>query len=86
VGLKVEIARVHGENYGVYGPRKVWLQLNREGIQVARCTVERLMNVLGLRGIRRGKQWKTTIADPTAERPVDLVKRRFNPPAPTPCG
>jgi putative transposase len=50
--LKIEIARVHGENYGVYGPRKVWLQLNREGIEVARCTVERLMNVLGLQGIR----------------------------------
>jgi len=80
--LKIEIARVHGENYGVYGPRKVWLQLNREGIAVARCTVERLMNVLGLQGIRRGKQWKTTVADPAAVRPADLVKRRFNPPRP----
>jgi putative transposase len=80
--LKVEIARVHGENYGVYGPRKVWLQLNREGIEVARCTVERLMNVLGLQGIRRGKRWKTTVADPAATRPADLVKRRFNPPRP----
>jgi len=77
--LKVEIARVHGENYGVYGPRKVWMQLNREGIEVARCTVERLMNVLGLQGIRRGKQWKTTVPDPTADRAPDLVKRRFNP-------
>jgi putative transposase len=77
--LKVEIARVHGENYGVYGPRKVWLQLNREGVEVARCTVERLMNVLGLQGIRRGKQWKTTVADPDAQRPPDLVQRRFNP-------
>ena len=80
--LKVEIGRVHGENYGVYGPRKVWLQLIREGIEVARCTVERLMNVLGLQGIRRGKQWKTTVADPAAARPADLVKRRFNPPRP----
>jgi len=80
--LKVEIARVHGENYGVYGPRKVWLALNREGIVVARCTVERLMNVLGLQGIRRGKRWKTTVADPVADRPADLVKRRFNPPHP----
>jgi putative transposase len=80
--LKIEIARVHAENYGVYGPRKVWLQLNREGIDVARCTVERLMNVLGLQGIRRGKRWKTTIADPAAVRPLDLVGRRFNPPAP----
>jgi len=77
--LKIEIARVHGENYGVYGPRKVWLQLNREGIEVARCTVERLMGSLGLQGIRRGKKWKTTVADPTANRPVDLVGRRFNP-------
>ena len=77
--LKIEIARVHGENYGVYGPRKVWLQLNREGVEVARCTVERLMNVLGLQGIRRGKQWKTTVADPDAKRPPDLVQRRFNP-------
>ena len=77
--LKIEIARVHGENYGVYGPRKVWLQLNREGIEVARCTVERLMNVMGLHGIRRGKRWKTTTADPDAQRAPDLVGRRFNP-------
>jgi putative transposase len=77
--LKIEIARVHAENYGVYGPRKLWLQLNREGIEVARCTVERLMNVLGLRGIRRGKKWKTTMPDPAAQRPPDLVKRHFNP-------
>jgi putative transposase len=80
--LKVDIARVHGGNYGVYGPRKVWLQLNREGIEVARCTVERLMNVLGLQGIRRGKRWKTTTPDPAATRPADLVKRRFNPARP----
>jgi putative transposase len=80
--LKVEIARVHATNYGVYGPRKVWLQLNREGIEVARCTVERLMNVLGLQGIRRGKKWKTTTADPAAARPADLVQRRFNPTRP----
>jgi len=77
--LKIEIARVHGENYGVYGPRKVWLQLHREGIEVARCTVERLMGSLGLQGIRRGKQWKTTAPDSTADRPADLVQRRFNP-------
>jgi putative transposase len=80
--LKVEIARVHAANYGVYGPRKVWLALNREGIEVARCTVERLMNVLGLQGIRRGKTWKTTTADPAANRPADLVARRFNPARP----
>jgi putative transposase len=80
--LKVHIARVHADNYGVYGPRKVWLQLNREGIEVARCTVERLMKDLGLHGIRRGKKWKTTIADPAAARPADLVQRRFNPTRP----
>jgi putative transposase len=80
--LKVEIARVHAANYGVYGPRKVWLALNREGIEVARCTVERLMNVLGLQGIRRGKTWKTTTADPAANRPADLVARQFNPARP----
>jgi putative transposase len=80
--LRVEIVRVHAENYGVYGPRKVWLALNREGIEVARCTVERLMKDLGLQGIRRGKKWKTTMPDPAAARPADLVKRRFNPARP----
>jgi putative transposase len=80
--LKAEIARVHAVNYGVYGARKVWLALNREGIAVARCTVERLMAELGLSGATRGKTRKTTIADPTAARPADLVQRRFGPPAP----
>ena len=80
--LKVEIVRVHAENYGVYGARKVWLALNREGIPVARCTVERLMRGLGLAGARRGKQHRTTIADPAAPRPADLVGRQFDPPAP----
>ena len=80
--LKLEIARVHAENYGVYGPRKVWLALNREGIEVARCTVERLMKDLGLQGIRRGKRWRTTTPDPAASRPADLVQRRFNPARP----
>jgi putative transposase len=80
--LKVHIARVHAANYGVYGPRKVWLALNREGIEVARCTVERLMKDLGLQGIRRAKKWKTTTPDPAAARPADLVQRRFNPARP----
>jgi putative transposase len=80
--LKPEIARVHAANYGVYGARKVWLALNREGIAVARCTVERLMAELGLSGAVRGKTRKTTIADPTAARPADLVQRQFGPPAP----
>jgi putative transposase len=81
-GLKPEIVRVHAANYGVYGARKVWLALNREGIAVARCTVERLMAELGLTGAIRGRVKRTTIADPTAARPADLVQRRFGPPAP----
>ena len=80
--LKAQITRVHAANYGVYGARKVWLALNREGIAVARCTVERLMAELGLTGAIRGKTKRTTIADPTAARPADLVQRRFAPPAP----
>jgi len=80
--LKPEIMRVHAANYGVYGARKVWLALNREGIGVARCTIERLMTELGLSGAIRGKARKTTIADPAAVRPADLVQRRFGPPAP----
>ena len=82
VELKVEIRRVHEENYGVYGARKVWLALNRDGIPVARCTVERLMRELDLAGARRGKRHRTTRPDPAAARPVDLVSRDFNPPAP----
>jgi putative transposase len=73
--LKTEIARVHGEQFGVYGARKVWRQLHREGIAVARCTVEWLMRQLGLEGVRRGKAHKTTTADPAAARPADLVER-----------
>ena len=65
--LLVEIARVHRENYSVYGARKVWTQLNREGHQVARCTVERLMRRLGLAGVVRGKTKRTTITDAEAE-------------------
>ena len=80
--LKAHINRVHGANYGVYGARKVWLTLNREGVEVARCTVERLMTDLGLRGAVRGKATTTTIADPGAARPADLVGRRFAPVAP----
>ena len=80
--LMTEIARVHAANYRVYGARKVWLTLNREGIAVARCTVERLMGELGLSGAIRGKTRKTTIADAAAVRPADLVQRRFGPPAP----
>jgi putative transposase len=80
--LKRDITRVHAENFGVYGAEKIWAQLNREGIRVARCTVQRLMRDLGLRGAVRGKQWRTTKVDPTAVRPRDLVDRRFTAPAP----
>ena len=80
--FKADIARVHAANYGVYGARKVWLTLNREGIEVARCTVERLMADLGLTGAVRGKPRRTTIADPAAARPADLVQRQFGPSAP----
>ena len=80
--LKPLIARVHGENYGVYGARKVWLALNREGVPVARCTVERLMRELGLAGARRGKRVRTTRPDAAAARPADLVRRQFSPARP----
>lgn len=75
--LLQEIRRVHTGNRGVYGARKVWKQLRREGIEVARCTVERLMRTDGLRGVRRGQPRRTTMADATAARPADLVDRRF---------
>ncbi len=76
--LKAAISRVHADNYGVFGARKVWLVLNRQGIAVARCTVERLMRELGLRGVTRGKRRRTTIPDEHATRPADLVQRRFD--------
>jgi putative transposase len=76
--LKAEIRRIHAEHFGVYGARKVWRQLQREGIAVARCTVERLMGELGLEGVRRGKPHKTTTPDATTTRPADLVARDFS--------
>lgn len=76
------IERVHRENFGVYGAAKVWAQLNREGHKVARCTIERLMRDLGLRGAVRGKPVRTTFADDAADRPRDLVDRKFAAPAP----
>jgi len=76
--LREEIERVWKENRSVYGARKVWLQLNREGFDVARCTVERLMRQMGLHGvIRGGKYKKTTIVDEASQLPADLVKRDF---------
>jgi putative transposase len=66
---------VHADNYGVYGARKVWRQLNREAIAVARCTVERPMRELGLAGARRGKRHRTTRPDIAATRPADVSDR-----------
>lgn len=79
VWLCGEIRRVWEQNFFVYGARKVWLQLNREGIRVARCTVERVMRQLGLRGAVRGRAFKvTTHAAHGVERPLDLVDRDFS--------
>jgi transposase InsO family protein len=72
-----EIQRVFAENFSVYGVRKVWRQLKREGFRVARCTVERLMKKLGLRGVLRGKRLRTTIPDPARPCPLDHVNRVF---------
>jgi len=80
--LKGEIVRVHQVNLGVYGVRKVWRQLNREGIPVARCRVERLMRQLGLAGAVRGKVKRTTVPAEVAARPGDLLDRNFTAPAP----
>lgn len=65
------------ENFGVYGVRKVWRRMNREGFAVARCTVERLMRDLGLQGVIRGKLVRTTISDKAAPCPFDHVNRIF---------
>ena len=76
--LRSAIQRVWDEHFQVYGPRKVWRQLRREGIRVARCTVRRLMRALGLTGAVRGRAWVTTTQpQPDAARPADLVTRDF---------
>ncbi len=80
--LKAEIERVRADNFGVYGIEKVWRQLNREGINVGRERVARLMRELGLEGVVRGKTARTTVPDELAERPADLVDRKFVAPAP----
>ncbi len=81
--LAVAIRRVWDEHRRVYGADKVWAQLKRDGIPVARCTVERLMRRLGLRGVVRGKTGvRTTVADEASSRPLDLVARQFRAPAP----
>jgi putative transposase len=80
--LAERIRAIHAENYGVYGARKVWWALRREGVAVARCTVERLMRENALQGVVRGKKWRTTIPDGQAERAPDLVERDFSASAP----
>jgi len=80
--LNVEIRRVYEENFGVYGVRKVWRQLNREGIAVARCTVARLMRRMGLQGVVRGKTVRTTISNAAVPCPLDRVNRQFTAPRP----
>ena len=75
--LKAEIRRVFAENFGVYGARKIWRQLQREGFAVARCTVERLMAELGVQGVIRGKPMRTTVSDKAAPCPLDHVNRQF---------
>src|SRR6266851_1431815 len=76
--LRAIICRIWNENHQVYGPRKVWRQMGREGLRVARCRVRRLMREMGLAGAVRGRAWVTTTqADPAADRPSDLVERDF---------
>ena len=82
IAMKVEIRRVFNENFQVYGVRKVWRQLQREGYDIARCTVAWLMRMMGLQGVIRGKPIKTTISDKSAPCPLDRVNRHFKAPAP----
>jgi transposase InsO family protein len=82
ITLRTEIRRVYEENFGVYGVRKVWRQLLREGIAVARCTVARLMRAMGLQGVVRGKRVRTTISNAAAPCPLDRVNRQFKAPRP----
>ena len=82
MALKVEVRRVFEENFRVYGVRKAWRQLQREGFDVARCTVERLMREMGLQGVIRGKAIRTTVSDKAAPCPLDKVNRQFHAPAP----
>jgi putative transposase len=75
--LKEEIIRVYKDNFSVYGARKIWRQLQREGVVVGRDRVARLMGELGLRGVVRGTPRRTTTPPETADRPADLVERDF---------
>ncbi len=78
--LMPQLRRVWDANWQVYGADKVWNQMNREGIAVARCTVERLMNKQGLCGVRRGKVVRTATPDTSAPCPLDRVNRQGNRP------
>jgi putative transposase len=80
--LMAEIRRVHEANFGVYGVRKVWRQLAREGVKAARCTVARLMRRMGMHGVVRGRKVRTTTPDPAAACPLDRVNRQFRAPRP----
>ncbi len=80
--LKPHILRVFSENFQVYGARKVWRRLKREGLDIARCTVSRLMNAMGLKGVIRGKPHWTTFCDKSAPCPLDRVNRHFHAPRP----
>ncbi len=82
IGMKIEIRRVFNENFQVYGVRKVWRQLQREGYDIARCTVARLMRSMSLQGIIRGKSVRTTFSDKAAQSPLDRVNRQFKAPGP----
>ena len=75
--IREQIKRVHEASFGLYGTRKVWHQMRREGIMVAKCTVERLMRAMGLAGVHRGKKTITTISNPKAPCPLDKVNRAF---------
>lgn len=77
IAMKIEIRRVFDANFQVYGARKVWRQMKREGFDIARCTVERLMRSMGLRGVIRGKKVRTTVPDKSAPSPLDRVNRQF---------
>lgn len=82
VELKPEIVRVFEENLSVYGARKIWHQMRREGFDIARCTVARLMKDIGIEGVIRGKKPRTTVLDKALPCPLDRVNRRFHAPAP----
>jgi putative transposase len=81
--LKAEITRVWRDNFEIYGVEKVWLELNRQGITVARCTVARLMRELSIQGVRRGRKVRTTIPGRDGQRAGDLLNRDFTAPAPS---